>query len=42
MAEKEVIFRYLICKKGIDTRLMAIKADFISCLNIKLAVFSAD
>ena len=28
MAEKEVIFRYLICKKGIDTQLMSLKGVF--------------
>ena len=26
MAEKEVIFRYLICQKGIDTQLFSIKS----------------
>ena len=31
MAEKEVIFRYLICKKGIDTQLMNIKGVFNGC-----------
>lgn len=30
MAEKEVIFRYLICKKGIDIQLMGLKADVLS------------
>ncbi len=28
MAEKEVIFRYLICQKGIDTQLFSLKAYF--------------
>lgn len=31
MAEKEVIFRYLICKKRIDTQLMNLKTGFFEC-----------
>jgi len=36
MAEKEVIFRYLICKKGIDSQVMSLNTDSIRCLIIIL------
>jgi hypothetical protein len=33
MAEKEVIFRYLICQKGIDTQLFSLKTLILLALS---------
>jgi len=33
MAEKEVIFRYLICQKGIDTQLVVLSKSIYCCIH---------